>query len=314
MRACTGVSAPADGSSSPRCVGTAAVEAARAAQHRARRRRCASQQRRFERVVHACRCRCRRRTMPSHAGVPPAPARIAAVGAGVAGDDLDPAARRLASPARARPSASPAGQSRRRAAGLPRPRRAARRRPSRRHRGGRCAPCARRSAECTVPASTAITPRAPGSRATRHRIEQVLRAVAQQRGGRAHRRRQHHRLGRRQHALQQVGGLLQRVGAVGDHDAGHLGARQVVRHARGQRGARSRSSMSLLSSCATCSVSSATLGAAPARRSTSSRHAELRGGVADVVAGVARRCRRSCRRCPARPPCVRRFAFLREAG
>jgi hypothetical protein len=43
-------------------------------------------------------------------------------------------------------------------------------------------------------------------------------------------RHQHHWLGRRQHPLQQPGGFFQRVGAVADDDAGHLGTGQVARH------------------------------------------------------------------------------------
>ena len=66
------------------------------------------------------------------------------------------------------------------------------------------------------------------------RIGQVLRPIGRQRRGRTHGARQHHRLGRAQHPLQQVGGFLQRVGAVRHHQPGHVGALQVVLHARQQ--------------------------------------------------------------------------------
>ena len=67
----------------------------------------------------------------------------------------------------------------------------------------------------------------PGRACDEQSIEQVLRAVGLKRCGRAHRRDQHDRLGRRKHALQEIGGLLQRVGAVRDHDAANLRPRQV---------------------------------------------------------------------------------------
>jgi hypothetical protein len=66
------------------------------------------------------------------------------------------------------------------------------------------------------------------ARRHRQRVAEVLRPVGLQRRGRAHGGRQHHGPGRRQQALQQPGRLLQRIGTVGDHDALHLGAREVV--------------------------------------------------------------------------------------
>ncbi|MCY1365044.1 hypothetical protein D9M69_518750 [compost metagenome] len=66
------------------------------------------------------------------------------------------------------------------------------------------------------------------------RVAHVLRTVGRQGRGRTHRAGQHHRLGRREHGVQEEGGLFQRVGAVGDHDAGHVRLRQPVCAARGQ--------------------------------------------------------------------------------
>ena len=74
-------------------------------------------------------------------------------------------------------------------------------------------------------------PSGTGRARHRQRVEQVLRTVRRQGRCRTHRRDQHHRLGRRQNALQQPGGLLQCVGTVGDHQACHLGAGQMVGHA-----------------------------------------------------------------------------------
>ncbi|MCY1522475.1 hypothetical protein D9M68_573330 [compost metagenome] len=71
-------------------------------------------------------------------------------------------------------------------------------------------------------------------RSHRERIAHVLRTIGRQRRRRTHRARQHHRLGGRQHRMQEEGRFLQRVGAVRDHDARHVGLRQPVRAACGQ--------------------------------------------------------------------------------
>ena len=63
-----------------------------------------------------------------------------------------------------------------------------------------------------------------------HGIQQVLRTIRLDGGRRPHRGGQYDRLLRRQHALQQVGGLFQRVGAVRDHHAADLGPVQVLPH------------------------------------------------------------------------------------
>jgi hypothetical protein len=91
------------------------------------------------------------------------------------------------------------------------------------------------SAEWTVPATTTTTPRATGRRGHRDGVGEVLRAVGQARGRRPHRRREDDRLGRREHALQEVRGLLERVGAVGDDDRRDLGPREVAGDAPGKR-------------------------------------------------------------------------------
>ena len=71
----------------------------------------------------------------------------------------------------------------------------------------------------------------------RHRdgVGQVLRAVGEARGRRPHRCREDDRLGRREHALQEVRRLLERVGAVGDDDRRDLGPREVAGDAPGER-------------------------------------------------------------------------------
>jgi repressor LexA len=71
---------------------------------------------------------------------------------------------------------------------------------------------------------------APRARVRRHadRVLEVLRAVGARRSGWPHRAGQHHRLVRRQHGLQEEGGLLHGVGAVRDDDAVHVGLGQPV--------------------------------------------------------------------------------------
>jgi hypothetical protein len=74
-----------------------------------------------------------------------------------------------------------------------------------------------------------------GRRGHRDGIGEVLRAVGEARGRRPHRRREDDRLGRREHALQEVRGLLERVGAVGDDDRRDLGPREMSRRRAGKR-------------------------------------------------------------------------------
>jgi hypothetical protein len=66
-------------------------------------------------------------------------------------------------------------------------------------------------------------------------IGQVLRSIGYQRRGWAHGAGQHHRLGWAQEPVQQVGGFLQRVGAVGHHHAGHRVVGQQSCGSRQQR-------------------------------------------------------------------------------
>jgi hypothetical protein len=105
-----------------------------------------------------------------------------------------------------------------------------------------------------TPAQTATTPLRARVACDGHRVQQVLRAIGNQRGSRAHRAGQHDGLGRGQQRLQEERGFLQRIGAMGDDDALDIGLRQVMADARGQLGPDAKL-MSLLSICATCSVS-----------------------------------------------------------
>ncbi len=173
---------------------------------------------------------------------------------------------------------------------------------SRRRRAGRCGPCARRRRGCGRPAPPR-TPRAPGGAPRVTASSRFCGPSAEQRGGRAHRGGQHQRLGRRQHAVQEIGGFLQRVGAVGDHHAGHLGARQVVRHARcAQAHARWRSPCPC---CRAAPPARLSHRLPPARASAATRLAtpSCAGGVADVVAASP-----PCRQCV--PPVPRITTIL----
>ena len=131
-------------------------------------------------------------------------------------------------------------------------------------------------AECTAPANDDDDAARAAARRDGDRVGEVLRAVGLQRRRRPHRRGQHDRLGRREHALQEVRGLLERVGAVGDDDAADLGARQVVRDALGERRQIAKS-MSLLSTCATCSLSSDDAGRRRRRAASSCADADRAG-------------------------------------
>ena len=120
-----------------------------------------------------------------------------------------------------------------------------------------------------------------------HGVEQVLRPVGLRTGGRAHGGRQHHRLGGCEHALQEPRGLFERVGAVGDDDARHLGARQVVGHALSQcQPHRMRHVLAV-------DLRHLFGFERPAGERRDRRHqrghADLRGGIADVVACARRR-------------------------
>ena len=55
-----------------------------------------------------------------------------------------------------------------------------------------------------------------------HRLQQIQRAIGTEGRGWPHRPHQHHRPGIADQQLQQPGGFLQRVGAVGDHHAGQI--------------------------------------------------------------------------------------------
>ena len=70
----------------------------------------------------------------------------------------------------------------------------------------------------------------PASAATAIASARLLRPVGLARGRRPHRPGQHHRLGRRPDTVQEVRRLLERVGAMRDDDAGHLGPRHMVGH------------------------------------------------------------------------------------
>ena len=217
MRACAGVSAPADSKTSC-AVGTTAPAATR----EQRRTRTAA-------FVAGPKQRSRpagplvQRAVAGAGGNDAVDAvgaqRVddAAVGVGVAGDDRDPRRARRREHAQAERHAQPATAATA-SARPPGPRRSTRHRPSRRRRHGRCAVCARPMRRGS---SRPARPPRPARRdaAPPHRVDDVLRPVGKQRRRRPHRRRQHDRLVRRQHALQQVGGLLERVGAVGDDDA-----------------------------------------------------------------------------------------------
>ena len=157
------------------------------------------------------------------------------------------------------------------------------------------------AAECTVPATTTSTPRAPGVRATatasagsagRRPWREVAGRIA---AG------QHDRLGRREHALQEVRGLLERVGAVRDDDR-----RRPRRRARwlgdalGQPRARSRSPCPCCRAARPARFRAATPASAGSAASSAAT-GSVRRAVADVVGGRRARCRRWCRRCRGRP-------------
>ena len=74
-----------------------------------------------------------------------------------------------------------------------------------------------------------------GRRCHGHGVQQVLGAVGRQCRGRAHGTGQHHGLSGVQHLVQEPGGFLQRVGAVGDDDAAHIRVCEMVGAAQGQR-------------------------------------------------------------------------------
>jgi len=65
-------------------------------------------------------------------------------------------------------------------------------------------------------------------------IAQILRTIGLRRTGRAHGSRQHHRLVRCQHPMQQVGGFLERVGAVRDDHTADVRPSDVRGHSLGE--------------------------------------------------------------------------------
>jgi hypothetical protein len=89
--------------------------------------------------------------------------------------------------------------------------------------------------------------------------------------------------------MKKVGCLFQRVGAVRDHEALHLGLSQPVRAARGQTGPDIECHVLAVQLCDLLGVQFV----APQRRNRRQQllHAHLRGGVADVVVGRRGRAR-----------------------
>ena len=67
-----------------------------------------------------------------------------------------------------------------------------------------------------------------------HRVVVVERPVRRERRRRPHRRGQHHRLPGLDDEVEEVPRLLDRVGAVRDHDAGDIRLREDLVHARGE--------------------------------------------------------------------------------
>ena len=219
----------------------------------------------------ACRCRCRRAPCPRRTPLARTSASTSAPRAlRVAHHDLHarPACgigygrqARARAAARCRPVREHAHGA------LPRRRPPVRRRRSRRRRAGRCAPSARRRrrAPCRRkpprhPAHPALArPRSrrarsadrPATSAVAGRIAQVSTTG----------------LRRRQHRLQEEGGFLQRVGAVRDDDAGHVGAAPANGRSARPACARSRSS------CPCCRPAPPARPPARCRRGASSRPA-----------------------------------------
>ena len=311
-RACCGVSAPADGIASPagrRRASITVPSRQRVLRSTAQPRAARLAQRRLERSVHACRCRSRRRRCPrTPASTQRADARASAPAPLVTMATHGHARTRRSAGARARAGGSPPARvAAADAAGLPRRARSARRRPSRRRRGDTGGPCGRRApnARCRR--------RRPRRRAHRARVAtatasaQVLRPVGLARRRRPHRRGEHDRLRRREDALEEVRGLLERVGAVGDDDRRDLVAREVAGRRAARAGARSRSP------CPCCRA------ARPARFRARTGRARQRAPRAPPPAarptGRRRcrrptpRCRRWSRRCRGRRGCAGRFAF-----
>ncbi len=82
-----------------------------------------------------------------------------------------------------------------------------------------------------VLAHTTVTPCAPAVVATTIASRTFCGPSGASAAGRTHRAGQRDGLGRCQHGLQEERGLLDRVGAVRDHHAHHIGLRQPVRAA-----------------------------------------------------------------------------------
>ena len=89
-------------------------------------------------------------------------------------------------------------------------------------------------AEWTRPATATTTPASGAPRRDGDRIGEIARPVGVARRRRTHRRRQHDRLGRSDDAGEEIGRLLERVGAVGDDDAAHLRPREMARDRLGE--------------------------------------------------------------------------------
>ena len=126
------------------------------------------------------------------------------------------------------------------------------------------------------------------------RVGEVLRAVGEARRRRPHRGGQDDRLRRRQHALQEIRRLLERVGAVRDDDPTTSGRARSARRAPASRRQVAKS-MSLLSICATCSLSRREA-CGPGERGHEGRDRH-RAGRYRRSRRPTPRCRRWCRRC-----------------
>ena len=173
-------------------------------------------------------------------------------------------------------------------------------------------PCGRRAPSARVPADDHDDAARPGRACATATAS--ARFCGPSAGGarrRPHRRREDDRLGRREHALQEVRGLLERVGAVGDDD------RRRPRRARGDARRARRARARSRSPCPCCRA------ARPAR-SRRRRRPAAAATATSVATGTSSppgsrrcrrptpRCRRSCRRCRGRPGFGERFAFWRK--
>ena len=154
----------------------------------------------------------------------------AAIDAGRAGDDLHPRPGRALGGRSSRPRADSAGHGRR-SWSLPASTRPSTPASPDENASSRDEWTLRTSrAECSVPAKATTHARPPRLGGNGDRVGQVARPVGLARGRRPHRPGQDHRLGDGHDAGEEIGRLLERVGAMGDDDARHLGPRRMVGH------------------------------------------------------------------------------------